>query len=289
IAEEFALEISSQRNRYHGPSNGAVLFCRRMRVVERYRPENLPTFNCISAREQDGDGEPDGPLQGGRHGDPPVELPMAEERGEHCWSYRRELHDAVNDDVRQRFDFRCGGQEDGGDGDEGGGDAGGECGPSGTHNHESASESDSDGRAGSDVRSGCGRDSAARLPMAEERGEHCWSYRRELHDAVNDDVRQRFDLRCGREQHGGDGDERCGDADGCVHVRNLERECGQRYEKYGPDHLYHPPPIGLTGAIWHQCCFRIDNAARLGFSRLAFGAAFLVESRYPLSLSSDVP
>src|SRR5260370_21851026 len=78
-----------------------------MRLVERYRPENLPTFNCISAREQDGDGEPDGHLHGGRHGDTPVELPMAEERGEHCWSYRRELHDAVNDDVRQRFDLRC--------------------------------------------------------------------------------------------------------------------------------------------------------------------------------------
>ncbi len=163
-----------------------------MRLVERYRPENLPTFNCISAREQDGDGEPDGHLHGGRHGDTPVELPMAEERGEHCWSYRRELHDAVNDDVS-------------------------------------------------------------------------------------------------REQHGGDGDERGGDANGCLRVRNLERECGQRYEKYGPDHLDDRPAIGLTGAVWHECCLRIDNAARLGFSRFAFGAAFLVESRYPLSLSSDVP
>src|SRR5260370_14258440 len=105
IAEECVLEISSQRNRYHGPSNGAVLFCRRMRLVERYRPENLPTFNCISAREQDGDGEPDGHLHGGRHRDTPREVPMAEERGEHCWDYRPRLNAALNNDVRQRFDL----------------------------------------------------------------------------------------------------------------------------------------------------------------------------------------
>src|SRR5260370_3199107 len=87
---------------------------------------------------------------------------MAEERGEHCWSYRRELHDAVNDDVRQRFDLRCGRQQYGGEGGERGGDAGGGFRPPGNPHQQSPRESKKGGKGGG-KRSRVGRVGRARL------------------------------------------------------------------------------------------------------------------------------
>src|SRR5882724_746259 len=50
--------------------------------------------------------------------------------------------------------------------------------------------------------------------MAEERSEHRGGYDSGLHDTGDNDRRQRGELRSRGEQHGGDGDERGGDADG---------------------------------------------------------------------------
>ena len=52
------------------------------------------------------------------------------------------------------------------------------------------------------------------LPVAEERREYRRSYGNQLHHTGNDHVGQWIDIRRGGEQHGGNGDQRSGDADG---------------------------------------------------------------------------
>src|SRR5258708_15255607 len=116
--------------------------------------------------------------------------------------------------VRERVDVRCGGKQHGGDGDEGSGDADSEYGCSGAHNHDAASEPDSDSGTDGELRGDGGGYGAAKLPVAEERSEHRWGNYSELHDGGDNDFRQRIDVRCGGEQHGRDGDEFGGDADG---------------------------------------------------------------------------
>ena len=124
-----------------------------------------------------------------------AQLPVAEERGEHRGGDGDELHDAGNGDDRQRIDVRCGGEQHGGDGDQRGGHADGECGGSGADDHDAAGEPDGDGGTTATFTVVAGRDSAARLPVAEERSEHRGSDGDELHDASNSDDRQRIDVR----------------------------------------------------------------------------------------------
>ena len=161
-----------------------------------------------AAGEPDGDGGSDGDVHGSGGRDSAARLPVAEERGEHRGGDGDELHDARNGDDRQRIDVRCGGEQYGRDGDEQRGHADGECRGSSADDHHAAGESDGDGGSDGDVHGGGGRDSAARLPVAEERSEHRRGDGDELHDARNSDDGQRIDVRCGGEQHGRDGDER---------------------------------------------------------------------------------
>ncbi len=120
---------------------------------------------------------------------------MAEERGEHRGGNGSELYDTSNGDVRQRIDVRGGGEQHGGDHHERGGDADSECGSGGADDHDAAGESDGDGGADGDVHGGGGGDSAARLPVAEERREHRGGHFSELYDAGNGDDGQRIDVR----------------------------------------------------------------------------------------------
>ena len=102
-------------------------------------------------------------------------------------------------------------------------------------------------------RCGGGRDSTARLPVAEERSEHRGGDGDKLHDAGNGDDGQRIDVPCGGEQHGGDGDEQRGHADG---------EC-----RGGGADDHHaagePDGDGGSDAGDVQCGGRRDSTARL--------------------------
>ena len=138
---------------------------------------------------------------------------MAEQWREHIGSDIGELHDACNDDIAERNDVRRGGDQYGGDGDKRNGDADGECSGGGTDDHDATSEPDGYGRADGYIRGGGRRDSATELPVAEERREHIGSDRGKLHDACNDDIAERNDVRRGGDQYGGDGDEWNGDTD----------------------------------------------------------------------------
>jgi hypothetical protein len=138
---------------------------------------------------------------------------VAEERGQHRRSGFSELHNTSNGDHRQRVDVRGGGDEHGGDGDKRGSDADRESRTGGANDHNAACQPDSDRRTDGDVRGSGGRDSAARLPVAEECSQHLRGHLSQLYDSSNDDHRQRIDVRGGGDEHGGDGDKRGSDAD----------------------------------------------------------------------------
>ena len=156
----------------------------------------------------------DGDVHGGGGRDGAARLPVAEERSEHRGSDGDELHDARNGDDGQRIDVRCGGEQHGGDGDQRAATLTvNAAAVAPTITTQPVNQTVTAGADG-DVHGGSGRDSAARLPVAEERSEHRGGDGDELHDAGNGDDRQRIDVRCGGEQHGGDGDEQRGHADG---------------------------------------------------------------------------
>ena len=77
------------------------------------------------------------------------------------------------------------------------------------HDHNLTGESYGDGGTDSDLHGGCGRDSTAQLPMAEERREHRRSHRSELHHAGDNHVGQWIEVCRGGEEHGRDSDQ-CG-------------------------------------------------------------------------------
>ena len=164
--------------------------------------------------ESDCDSGTDSDLHGGCGRNSTAQLPVAEERREHRRSYCSQLHHAGNRHVRQWIDIRRGGEQHGGNGDQRSCDADGESCPGRALDHNLTHESDCDGGTDSDLHGGCGRDSTAQLPVAEERREHRRSYGNELHHTGNSHVGQRIDVRCGSEQHGGNGDQRSCDADG---------------------------------------------------------------------------
>src|ERR1700674_4227200 len=172
------------------------------------------SYDPYAASEPDGDGGADSDVHGGGGRDRAAELPVAEERGKHCRSHFGELHDTGNGDYRQWIDVPNGGDEHGRDGDERSGGADGEPSSGGADDHHAAGEPDGDGGTDGDFHGGGGGYSAAELPVAEERGEHHGGHFGELHDTGNGDDRQRIDVRCGSEQHGRNGDERGGAADG---------------------------------------------------------------------------
>ena len=139
---------------------------------------------------------------------------MAEERSEHRRSHGGELHDASDDDFRQRIDVPSGGDEHGRYGDKYGSDTDREPSAGSADDHHATSESDGDGGTDGDVHGGGSRNGSAELSVAEERSEYRRSHGSELHDTGDDDFRQRIDVRCGGRERGGHGDEQCGDADG---------------------------------------------------------------------------
>src|SRR5207247_10948265 len=79
--------------------------------------------------------------------------------------------------------------------------------------HEPAGEPDGDGGADGYVHGHRDRHSTARLPVAEERGQHRGSDSSELHDPGNHDFGQRIRVPSGGDEHGRDGDERLSDTD----------------------------------------------------------------------------
>ena len=171
------------------------------------------SFDHDTAGEPDANGRTDGDVHGGGGRNSTAELPVAEERSEPCGGHGGELHDASNDDHRQRIDLRCGREQHRGDGDERKGYADGECCSRSTHDHDAAGKPDGDGGADSDVHGSCRRNGTAELPVAEERGEHRRSHGGKLHDASNGNLRQRINIPSRGEQHGGDGDKCCSFAD----------------------------------------------------------------------------
>ena len=164
--------------------------------------------------ESDGNGGADSDLHGGCGRDSTTQLPVAEERREHRRSYGSELHHAGDNHVGQWIDICCCSEQHDGNGDQRGCDADGESCPGRTLDHNLTHESDGNGGTDSDLHGGCGRNSTAQLPVAEERREYRRSYGSELHHAGDNHVEQWIDIRCGSEQHDGNGDQ-CGcDADG---------------------------------------------------------------------------
>src|SRR5258708_19242489 len=81
-------------------------------------------------------------------------------------------------------------------------------GSGGVDDQSAASESDGNRGTDGNVHGGGGRDSAARLPVAEERSEYCGSDFSELHDAGYDDLGQWIDVRCGGDEHRRNGNPR---------------------------------------------------------------------------------
>src|SRR5258708_6329142 len=136
-----------------------------------------------AASESDGNRGTDGNVHGGGGRDSAARLPVAEERSEYCGSDFSELHDAGYDDLGQWIDVRCGGDEHGRNGNERNRDTDGECGSGGTDDQHAASESDGDSGTDGNVHGGGGRDSAGRVPVAEERREYCRSGFSEVQDA----------------------------------------------------------------------------------------------------------
>src|SRR5437867_13268478 len=67
--------------------------------------------------------------------------------------------------------------------------------------------------------------SAARLSVAEERGEHCGGDGGKLYDPGNNDGGQRGDVPRGGHEHGGDGDERSEE-------RRVGKEGGKRWAQW---------------------------------------------------------
>src|SRR2546422_496891 len=141
-------------------------------------------------------------------------LPVAEERGQPNRSDSGQLHDPGDHDSGQRINIRGGGEQYGRDGDQRFSGTDGEAGAGSAGDLDAAGESDGDGGADGDIHSGGKRNSAARLPVAEERGEHRGSDGGELHDPGNHDSGQWIGVRGGGEQYGRDGDEQCSDTDG---------------------------------------------------------------------------
>src|SRR6266581_4129746 len=167
-----------------------------------------------AAGESDGDGGADGHVHGHRDRDGAARLPVAEERGQHRGGDVKQLHDPGDDDFRQRVGVRGGGEQLRRYGDERSSNTDGESGAGSAGDLDAAGESDRDGGADGHVHSGGDRDGAARLPVAEERGEHQRGDSSELHDPGNHDFRQRVSVRGGGDEHRGDGNEQCGDTDG---------------------------------------------------------------------------
>jgi hypothetical protein len=139
---------------------------------------------------------------------------VAEERRGDLWCNLLQLHHTSDYDLGQWVDFFCGGDEQGRNGDEFGGDADGEPGVRGTDDHHAARESDGDCGTDGDVRGGGEWNCTAELPVAEERRGDLWCDLLQLHHASDHNFRQRINVRSGGQQHGGDGDEFGGDADG---------------------------------------------------------------------------
>src|SRR5258708_5341303 len=153
-------------------------------------------------------------VHGGGGRNSAARLPVAEERSEYCGSDFSELHDAGYDDLGQWIDVPSGGDEHSGNGNERNRDADGESGSGGADDHRADSESDGNSGTDGDVHGGGGRNSAARLPVAEERSEYCGSDFSKLHDAGYDGLGQWIDVRCGGDEHGRNGNERNRDTDG---------------------------------------------------------------------------
>src|SRR5258708_39026975 len=112
------------------------------------------------------------------------------------------------------MDGGCGGDRHSWNGKERKRDTGGDSCSGGADDHRAASESDGNRGTDSNVHGGGGRNSAARLPVAEERSEYCGSDFSELHDAGYDDLGQWIDVRCGGDEHSRNGNERNRDTDG---------------------------------------------------------------------------
>ncbi len=184
-----------------------------------------------TAGESDGDSRTDGDVHGSCDGHGAARLPVAEERGERNWSHVSELHDTGNDDGGWRVDVPGGGEQHGGNGDQRGGDTDGERNSIGADDHDAARKSDSDGRTDSDVYGSCDGHGAARLPVAEERGQRNGSHGGELHDTGNNDGGQRVDIRGGGEQHGRERDQQRSHAHGEFGHRSAK--CSYRLDRGG--------------------------------------------------------
>ena len=126
-------------------------------------------------------------------------------------SHRSELHHAGDNHVGKWIEVRRGGEKHGRDGDQCGRDADSES--CRAQDHNLTGESYGDGGTDSDLHGGCGRDSTAQLPVAEERREHRRGHRSELHHAGDNHVGKWIEVYRGGEKHGRDSDQ-CGrDAD----------------------------------------------------------------------------
>jgi len=114
----------------------------------------------------------------------------------------------------QRSDFLCGGEQHRGTVTSSAATLTVNPAPVAPDDHHAAGESDGDGRTDGHLHGAGGGHRTARLPVAEELGQHRRSYFGELHHADNNHGGQRSDLRCGGEQHRGNSDQQCRDADG---------------------------------------------------------------------------
>ena len=199
--------------------------------------------------ESDRHGGTDSNLHGGCGRDSTTQLPVAEERREHRRSYCSELHHAGNNRVGQWIDVCRGGEQHGGH-DQRSRNADSKRCIGRALDHNLTHESDRHGGTDSNLHGGCGRDSTAQLPVAEERREHRRSYCSELHHAGNNRVGQWIDVCRGGEQLGGHGDQCSRDADGeCCSGRALDHN------------LTHESDCnGRTDSNLHGGCWRNSTA-----------------------------
>ncbi len=138
--------------------------------------------------EPDSDGGTSSELLGSCSRNGAAELPVAEEWGEYRGSDLQQLHNSSHHHFRQRIDVRRGGNEHGRHGDERGGDTDGERSSHSADDHYAAGESNGDRGTNSELVGSGSRDRAAKLPVAEERGEHRGSDLQQLHDAGHIDL-----------------------------------------------------------------------------------------------------
>jgi len=162
-----------------------------------------------TASKPDGDSRTDRYLHSSCDGYGPFELSVEEERHSYRWGELIELHDAGHDKFRQWGTVHGGGQQHGGECDQQRSHAHGERKFGGAHDHNTASEPDSDGRSDCHVRGSGDGYGTVELPVEEERHGHLWGDLFELYHASYDKFRQRSTVHGGGQQHGGKCDQQC--------------------------------------------------------------------------------